>query len=133
MKTDWYTKIVLTVIAFALIALVAENGKWTNEAKADKTNFNKFASVPINDDGSINVKITSDMDVNIHSIGGSSVHGTLPINVKEIGGNSFYGTLPMNIKEINGSSINNSYGLPVNLQALNGSSLYNSIPVKEIK
>ena len=133
MKPDFYTKAILTVIAVSLVALVVQNLHLVNQAKADKINFNKFATIPINEDGSINVKMTSDMDVNIHSIGGSSVYGTLPINVKEIGGNSFYGTLPINVKEINGSSINSSYGLPVNIQAVNGSSIYSAVPVKEMK
>lgn len=98
MKPDFYTKIVLTAIAIALVTLVFQNTKMVNEAKADKINFNKFASVPINDDGSINVKMVSDqMDVNIKSIGGSGIYGALPIN----------------FKELNGSSVG-SYGLPVN-------------------
>lgn len=133
MKTDLYSKTVLTVIAIALVALVFKNSTIVNEAKADQTNFNKFVSVPINADGSINVKMVNDMDVNIHSIGGSSVYGALPINLKEIGGNSFYGSLPMNIKEINGSTINSSNGLPVNIEAVDGTSIYSSVPVKEVK
>lgn len=133
MKTDTYTKTVLTVIAIALVALVLKNSTIVNEAKADQTNYNRFVSVPVNADGSINVKMINDMDVNIHSIGGSSVNGALPINLKEIGGNSFYGSLPINIKEISGSTINSSYGMPVNIEAVNGASIYNSVPVKEIK
>lgn len=133
MKTDLYTKTVLTVIAIALVAIVFKNSTIVNEAKADQNKFNKFVSVPVNADGSINVKMINDMDVNIHSIGGSSVYGALPINLKEIGGNSFYGSLPMNIKEINGSSINSSNGLPVNIEAVDGTSIYSSVPVKEVK
>lgn len=133
MKPDYYTKTVLTVIAVALVALVIQNATIVNEAKADKTNFNKFASVPINNDGSINVKLMSDqMDVNVKSIGGSSVYGALPINLKEIGGSSFYGALPVNFKELNGSAIS-SNGLPVNIAAVNGTSVYSAIPVKEVK
>ena len=71
MRTDLYTKIVLTVIAVALVAIVFQNTKSVNEARADKTNFNHFSSIPINDDGSINVKLESDMDLNIRSVGGS--------------------------------------------------------------
>ena len=118
MKSDLYTKSLLTIIAAALIAIVIQNGKSNliNDAKAEKINFNKFATVPVNSDGSINVKVISDMDVNIHSIGGSSVYGALPIN----------------IKECNGSSIS-SNGLPVNIEAVDGTSVYSAIPVKEIK
>jgi len=131
MKTDFYTKTILTVIAVALVTIALQQMGFVNQAKADKVNFNKFASIPINDDGSINVKMMSDMDVNIHSIGGSSVYGALPINLKEIGGSSFYGSLPINLKEISGSSISNSsYGLPVNIAGVGGSSVYSAIPVK---
>jgi hypothetical protein len=118
MKTDLYTKSLLTIIAGALVVLVFQNNKMSifNEAKADKTNFNSFATVPVNSDGSINVKMMSDMDVNIHSIGGSSVYGALPIN----------------IKEFSGSSISSS-GIPVNIESVDGISIYSAIPVKEVK
>lgn len=131
MKPDFYTKTIITVIAVALIILVIQNTNLVNEAKANKTNFNKFASVPVNDDGSINVKLISDqMDVNVKSIGGSSVYGALPMNLKEIGGSSFYGSLPVNFKELNGSAIS-SNGLPVNIESVDGKSVYDAIPVKQ--
>ena len=132
MKTDLYTKGVLSVIAVALVTLVIQNSQMVNEAKAGNPNFNSFASIPINEDGSINVKMLSDMDVNIHSIGGSSIYGALPINLKEIGGSSFYGSLPINIKEMNGSAVN-SAGIPVNIESVDGMSVYSAIPVKESK
>jgi hypothetical protein len=132
MKTDLYTKGVLTVIALSLIALVFQNTNLTSEARAGKTNFNSFANVPVNPDGSINVKLLNDMDVNIHSIGGSSVYGSLPINLKEVGGSSFYGSLPINIKEMNGTSVGSS-GIAVNVEAVDGMNVYSAIPVKEIK
>ncbi|MGB3947033.1 MAG: hypothetical protein WBM13_03545 [Bacteroidia bacterium] len=133
MKTDFYTKLILTVIAVSLVLLVLQNSTVVNEAKADKFNFNKFATVPINDDGSINVRLVSEqMDVNVKSIGGSSVYGALPINLKEIGGSSFYGTLPVNLKEISSSSVS-SNGLPVNIKAVDGFSVNGAIPTKEYK
>ena len=110
--------------------MVFKNTSIVSEAKADKTNFSRYASIPLNEDGSINVKLVSDMDVNIKSIGGSNVYGTIPMNLKEIAGSSFYGTLPINIKEYGGSSVS-SNGLPVNIEALNGSSIYSAMPVKE--
>lgn len=132
MKNDLYTKGVLTVIAAALVMLVVQNSHITNEAQAGTTNFNKFASVPVNEDGSINVRMLSDMDVNIHSIGGSSVYGALPVNLKEISGSSFYGSLPVNLKELSGSSLN-SNGIPVNIEAVDGLNVYGAVPVKEVK
>jgi hypothetical protein len=130
MRTDLYTKTILTVIAVALIALVFKNTTIVNEAKADKAVYNKYASIPVNADGSINVKMMSDMDVNIRSVGGSSVYGSIPMNLKEIGGSSFYGALPINMKEYNGSSLN-SNGIPVNIEAVDGSSVFSAVPVKE--
>ena len=131
MKPDFYTKIILTVIAVALVVLVIQNSSIVNEAKADKINFNKFATVPVNNDGSINVKMVSEqLDVNVKSIGGSSIYGALPVNLKELGGNSFHGALPVNFKEISGSSIS-SNGLPVNITAVSGTTVYSAIPVKQ--
>lgn len=131
MKPDIYTKTILTVIAAALVMLVIQNTTIVNEARADKANFNKFATVPVNNDGSINVKLISDqLDVNLKSIGGSSVYGALPINLKEVGGSSVHGALPVNFKEVNGSSIS-SNGLPVNITAVNGTSVFSAIPVKQ--
>lgn len=132
MKTDLYTKVVLSVIALALVILVFQNTTIVNEAKADKVNFNSFATVPVNPDGSINVKLVNDMDVNIRSIGGNSIYGSLPVNLKEISGSSFYGSLPVNIKEMNGSTINTG-GIPVNIEAVDGMSVYSAVPVKEVK
>lgn len=133
MKTDLYTKTILTVIAAALILLIIQNTTILNEAKAGKTNFNSFASIPINSDGSINVKfLTEQMDVNVKSIGGSSVYGTLPMNLKEISGSSFSGAFPVNFKELGGGAIGTN-GLSVNIEAVDGVSIYNAIPVKEVK
>lgn len=123
MKTDLYTKSVLSVIATALVVLAIENSGLINSANAGPVDFNKrnlpanaFANIPLNKDGSINVNIVSDMDVNIHSIGGSSVYGSLPVNLKEISGSSL-----------------NSNGIPVNIEAVDGMNVYSAIPVKETK
>ena len=132
MKTDLYTKSVLTIIAAALLILVFQNVTLVHEAKGDKPNFNKFATIPINNDGSINVKLVEQIDVNLKSIGGSSVYGELPVNLKEIGGTSIYSTIPVNIKELSGSSVG-SNGIPVNIEAVDGYSVSSAVPVKEIK
>jgi hypothetical protein len=131
MKTDLYTKSILTLIAIALVAIALKKDISISPANAG-TDFNRFASVPVNPDGSINVKLISDMDVNIHSIGGSSVYGTLPVNLKEISGSSFYGSLPVNLKEVSGNGLG-SAGLPVNIEAVDGMSIYSAVPVKESK
>ncbi|WP_183564452.1 hypothetical protein [Mucilaginibacter sp. SP1R1] len=66
MKTDLYTKIVLTVIAVALSANLIKST--INPAMADSKHY---ATVPVNADGSINVKIAKAgdvLDVNIKSV-----------------------------------------------------------------
>ena len=118
MKTDLYTKTILTVIAVALIVIAFQKVDLFPTANASSEGASKpnsaFISVPVNPDGSINVKMMDNMKVDIAAIGGSSV----------------YGALPVNMKEINGSNISGSYGIPVNIQALNGSSIYDALPVK---
>ncbi len=113
MRTDLYTKCMLTLIAAALVIIVLQHANLGNVAHASATGFNSFATVPVNADGSINVKMVDAMDVNIAKVGGSSLYGSLPINIKEFSGNSI-----------------SSYGLPVNIYAVGGSSVYNAIPVK---
>lgn len=128
MKTDIYTKSVLTLIAAALCTIAVQNMNLFPEAKA-AGGINSFASVPVNADGSINVRMVDVMDVNLSRIGGSSVYGAIPVNLKEMAGHSFYGAMPVNIKEVSGSSVS-SY-IPVNIQAVDGSTLYGgAIPVK---
>ena len=123
MKTDVYTKSVLTVIAGALTIIAFQNAR-QNESfgMADffpKANASKssagFVSVPVNPDGSIHVKFTE----------------TMKVNVAEVGGSYIYGALPINIKELSGSSISSSYGIPVNIEAVDGSSIYGAVPTKE--
>ena len=112
MKTDFYTKTILTIIAGALIVISFQNMDLT-KATASKS-VSGFATVPVNPDGSINVKFTE----------------TMKVNVAEVAGNYISSSIPINIKELDGSSISGSYGLPVNLKALSGSSIYDALPVK---
>lgn len=112
MKTDMYTKTILTVIAGALTLIAFQNIDLVTKANAAKTTPG-YISVPVNADGSINVKMMDNMKVDIAAVGGSSIYGTLPINVKEVSGSSI-----------------SSYGMPVNIQAVSGSSIYDGVPVK---
>ena len=114
MKTDVYTKTVLTVIAGALTFIAFQNSDFFPKANASKSTA-AFATIPLNPDGSINVKFTE----------------TMKVNVAEVGGSYIYGALPINIKELSGSSINSSYGIPVNIEAVDGSSVYGAVPTKE--
>jgi len=115
MKADTYTKTVLTVIAAALCIIAFQQAEIFPKANANKSATNGFATVPVNADGSINVKFTE----------------TMKVDVAEVGGNYIYGSMPINIKEVSGSSINSSYGIPVNIEAVDGSSVYGAVPTKE--
>ncbi len=114
MKTDVYTKTVLTVIAGALTIIALQHTDIFTKANASKS-VSGFATVPVNPDGSIHVKFTE----------------TMKVNVAEVGGNYIYGALPINIKELSGSSVSSSYGIPVNIEAVDGSSVYGAVPTKE--
>ena len=113
MKTDFYTKTILTIIAGALTIIAFQNMDFT-KANAAKS-ISGFATIPVNADGSINVKFSE----------------TMKVDVAEVGGNYIYGAMPINLKEISGSSINSSYGIPVNIEAVDGSSVYGAVPTKE--
>ena len=127
MKTDLYTKSVLTVIAFALCIIAFKNMNFVEQAKAESKSM-------ISDEINVNIahiggsSVYSTLPINIKEMNGSSI-STLPINVKELNGSSFYGALPINIKEVYGTAVNMN-GLPVNIEAVNGSDVYDAVPVK---
>ena len=81
MKTDTYTKVILTIIAIVL-TLNLLKGTIT-EAKASGKNY---VNVPVNDDGTINVKIKQSkqetLDVNIESTDINAFMHAEPIEVK---------------------------------------------------
>lgn len=91
MKTDFYTKTVLTVIAICLTILVLKEVDLIPKAYANETynglspNIN-YGLVPLNSDGSIDVNIKSNSDiinVNIEEVGGWSTWGKVPVVIKE--------------------------------------------------
>jgi hypothetical protein len=89
MKPDFYTKSVLTVIAFCLVILVCKQVDVVPKAYAEMPKHlpanMSYGLVPVNADGSINVNIkstTATMDVNIDEVGGYSTYGTLEVKVK---------------------------------------------------
>jgi hypothetical protein len=92
---DKYSKIVLTVIAACLLLIVLNMYIQPKELNA----------------------LQSVTDVNIRSIGGSTINGyELPVDLKKVNTSS---TLKVDLSEINGRSI---YGdkLPVDIQSVNG-------------
>ncbi|WP_183554898.1 hypothetical protein [Mucilaginibacter sp. AK015] len=79
MKTDLYTKIVLTIIAVALTLNLVKSS--ITPAMADTK---KYVTVPVNADGSINVninKVNESMDVNIKNVDRSAFYYVMPIPV----------------------------------------------------
>ncbi len=103
MKSIKYLNGVLTVIAICLVLItLAISGLLPKSYASDKPSLNekKYISVPLNADGSINVKvINSTMDVNIEEVGGVNTLGNVPINIDEIGGHSTHGTVPVEIEK----------------------------------
>ena len=91
MKCKLYNQIVLTVIATCLIILVLKDVDVIPTAYAGKkedVQLSKFGYVPMNADGSINVKLVNmeTLNVNIDEVGGSSAacfSGELVVRVKK--------------------------------------------------
>lgn len=87
MKQIKYLNAVLTVIAFCLVLLTcAMLGiiPKVNAGTPPMIQEKKFVSVPLNPDGSLNVKLINDvLDVNIDKVGGYSTYGRVPVQIKE--------------------------------------------------
>jgi hypothetical protein len=77
MKVDLYTKIILTVIAVALLGILLQP---------------YISTQPVN-------ASTSVLDVNIKELGGRRIVDTLPVDIKEINNHLIYrNVLPVEIK-----------------------------------
>jgi hypothetical protein len=89
-KPDLYTKVILTVIAAALVLLVLQNAQLIPTAYADKpvAATPHFSTLPVKADGSIDVNIKAispnqNLDVNIDRVGGLMVNsGVMDVNVR---------------------------------------------------
>lgn len=93
MKSDKFTKVVLTLIAINLTFLTAKNLDIIPSAYANdfpKTEIQpqqEYGLVPLNKNGTIDVNIKSFdsnniMDVNIEEVGGYSTYGEVPVNIE---------------------------------------------------
>lgn len=107
MKTDRYTKIVLTVIAACMVINVFEKTNIIPKAYAGNatlaiapTPAPGYGLVPLNPDGSINAtfKAVTPMDVNIVGIR-TSDGLDVNVNLEKIGGYNTYGEIPVKVKE----------------------------------
>jgi hypothetical protein len=83
MKSVKYLNAVLTVIAVCLVVITMSVSGLIPKASANDNN-KRYVSVPLNDDGSINVKIDKAdvLDVNIESCDGTAFNLAEPIEVK---------------------------------------------------
>lgn len=118
MKTDKYTKVVLTIIAVCLTINTVQQlelipSAYANDSVNDLTEINapKFGLVPLNEDGII--------DVNIKDI---STYDELNVNLKGV---DSYEKVPVVIK-----GIDTSDELDVNLDELGGSWISSGGPLK---
>ena len=108
MKIDAYTKFVLTVIAFCLVVLTLNTVDIFPKAYAnDVVNYGgNYGLVPMNEDGTINVRLHSindeldKIDVNITGV---KTYDKLKIDLAEI---STREELDINIEEVGGWSVN---------------------------
>ena len=72
MKTDLYTKVLLTIIAFCLVIILIRDIDFLPIANAATTDPNlgqQYGLVPVNEDGSINVKINQGELIDVRLIG----------------------------------------------------------------
>lgn len=87
MKTDLYTKTLLTVITVCLTIIVIKQVDIIPGAYADAPKTN-YGLVPLNSDGSVNVKLSPDdiVKVDIYEVDGNSVahyNGKLKVEVEQ--------------------------------------------------
>jgi hypothetical protein len=89
MKTDTYTKFVLTVIAICLSIIVLKDvgifpGAYANPSEREFEQSSNYGLVPLNEDGSINVRINSGnvIDVRLRGIDEASHLRWEAINVR---------------------------------------------------
>ena len=95
-----YLHFVLTVIAFCLVIITCCLLGLIPSANAKPGNPH-FVSVPLNTDGSINVKFVngSTMDVNIDAVGSQRLYGSaIGVNIEQVDGQSILGAVPVKNK-----------------------------------
>lgn len=103
MKTDNYTKIVLTFIAVCLLILTLDKVDLIPKAFASApVDLHEYTSanyglLPLNEDGSVSVKLSGPEEVDINIVG-INTSDELDINIDEIGGGYLSSGGPIRIK-----------------------------------
>ena len=113
MKTDKYTKVLLTIIALCLINLSLGEVDLFPKAYAGENDAGlKYGLVPLNDDGSITVRLSTldEIDVNITDI---STTDELRVDLAEI---STSDEMDVNIEEVGGHFVHSTSGIPVKVK-----------------
>jgi hypothetical protein len=116
MKTDTYTKIVLTVIAISLTANVLRDIDLIPTAHASETagSIPKYQLVPISENNTIDVRL---VDINTYdelnvNLKGVDTYDEVKVNLKRIETND---ELDVNLDEIGGSFVSMGGPVPVRI------------------
>lgn len=84
MKTDRYTKTVLTIIAASLVILIVQNSSFIPQVNATESQL-YHPMIPVNEDGSIKVSLSPEQYINVKVIGiETSDHAN--VNIKGVAG-----------------------------------------------
>ena len=118
MKTDSYTKVILTIIATCLSIMIFKDFEIVPSAQATPTDTTSselpinYGLVPLNADGSITVRLATSeqLDVNIKNI---DTYDKLRVDLYSV---STSDELDVNIDEIGGAWISNGGPLKVSIQ-----------------
>lgn len=112
MKTDTYTKFIITVIAICLVIIIIRDTDMISKAYANTPSLTNYGLIPINDDGSINVKLvnSNEIDVNIKNI---DTYDELKVNLTSVDTRD---ELDINIDEIGGSYVSSGGPIKVKVQ-----------------
>lgn len=84
MKSNKYLNAVLSVIAVCLVVITMSITGLISKANAGNLPSKQSVLVPLNPDGSINVKLVNaeTLNVNIDEVGGYSTFGTVDVKIK---------------------------------------------------
>jgi len=96
-RPDFYTKVVLTVIAFCLVVLTARQLELIPEAQAAHEAPTSpealLRHLNLNADGSLNVRIMNGevLDVNLEQVDGRSLYSNqIPVDIRAVDGSSIF-------------------------------------------